>query len=80
VQAEWSADGENWVPISQFTGQSEGYPDWTKVTLGVDSPGGDVQARFRFTSDLLCSGTDPACGQLWTGARVDEVVVGKQAT
>jgi hypothetical protein len=79
VHAEWSADGENWIPMSQFTGQNEGYPNWSKVTLGFDSPGGEVLVGFRFTSDLLCSGTDPACGQLWNGARVDEVVVGKQA-
>jgi hypothetical protein len=50
------------------------------VTLGFDSPGGDMRVRFRFTWDPFCSGTDPSCGQLWTGARVDEVVVGKQAT
>jgi hypothetical protein len=79
VRAEWSGDGANWVPISQFTGQNEGYPGWEKVTLGFDSPGGNVQVRFRFTSDLLCSGTDPACGTLYAGARVDEVVVGTQA-
>lgn len=79
VRAEWSADGTNWKPISQFTGQSTGYPAWQKVTLGFDSPGGDIQVRFRFTSDLLCSGTNPACGRLYPGARVDEVVVGRQA-
>jgi hypothetical protein len=79
VRVEWSANGTSWVPISQFTGVSEGYPVWQKVTLGFDSPGGNVQVRFRFTSDLLCSGTDPACGRLYPGARVDEVVVGRQA-
>lgn len=79
VRVEWSADGANWVPISQFTGVSDGYPGWQKITLGFDSPGGNVQVRFRFTSDLLCSGTDPACGRLYPGARVDEVVVGRQA-
>lgn len=79
LSVEWSADGASWVPIAQFSGLSDGYPAWTKVTLGFDSPGGDVQVRFRFTSDQLCSGVDPACGPLFTGARVDEVVVGRQA-
>jgi hypothetical protein len=79
VRADWSADGTNWIPLSQFTGQNEDYPNWSKVTLGFDSPGGDVWVRFRFTSDLLCSGINPACGTLFTGARVDEVVVGRQA-
>jgi hypothetical protein len=78
VHAEWSADGSNWLPVARFTGRSEGYPAWTKVTLGFDSPGGNVLVRFRFTSDQLCSGTTPACGGLFTGARVDEVVVGRQ--
>jgi hypothetical protein len=79
VRAEWSADGVNWVAISQFTGRGASYPNWEKFTLGFESPGGNVQVRFRFTSDLLCSGTNPACGTLYPGARVDEVVVGKQA-
>jgi hypothetical protein len=79
VRVEWSADGSNWVPISQFTGVTEGYPGWQRFTFGFDSPGGNVQVRFRFTSDMLCSGTDPACGRLFPGARVDEVVVGRQA-
>jgi hypothetical protein len=79
VHMEWSADGTNWVPISRFTGVSEGYPGWQRFTLGFDSPGGNVQVRFRFASDMLCSGTDPACGRLYPGARVDEVVLGRQA-
>ena len=54
---------------------------WLKADVedGFDSPGGDVFVRFRFTSDMLCSGTGAACGTLDAGARVDEVVVGKQA-
>jgi hypothetical protein len=79
VDVEWSADGANWVPISRFTGQNDGYPSWSKLTLGFDSPGGNVQVRFRFTSDQLCSGVNPACGRLFAGARIDEVVVGRQA-
>lgn len=80
LHVEWSANGANWVPIARLTGQSEGYPGWQKATLGFDSPGGQVQVRFRFTSDQLCSGIDPACGRLYGGLRVDEAVVGRQAT
>lgn len=79
LHIEWSTDGTNWVPVSRFSGQNEGYPNWSKLTVGFDSPGGDVQVRFRFASDMLCSGIDPACGTLYGGARVDEVVVGRQA-
>ncbi|MGH2948791.1 MAG: hypothetical protein ACRDPC_21475 [Solirubrobacteraceae bacterium] len=77
LHAEWSADGTNWVPISRLTGESDG---WQKETFGFDSPGGDVQVRLRFTSDQLCSGINPACGRLYGGLRVDEVVVGRQAS
>lgn len=80
LHVEWSADGSHWLPVLRFSGQNDGYPDWSKLTVGFDSPGGDVQVRFRFASDLLCSGVDPACGQLWNGLRVDEVVVGDQAS
>jgi hypothetical protein len=76
---EWSATGDSWVPLAQHSGRSEGYPGWQKVTLGFESPGGNVQVRFRFTSDQLCSGVNPACGQVWNGVRIDEVVVGRQA-
>jgi hypothetical protein len=80
VNAEWSSDGSVWHTLGQYTGQNAGYPGWSQVTLGFDSPGGNVQVRFRFTSDLLCSAlTGPACGIDVKGARVDEVVVGKQA-
>ncbi len=78
VTAEWSADGTTWQSLGQFFGRSEGYPGWQKVTLGLTSPGGEIQVRMHFTSDLICSALTPACGPL-TGARVDNVVVGSQA-
>ncbi len=78
VSAEWSADGTTWQPLGQFFGRSTGYPGWQKTTLGFTSPGGQIQVRFHFTSDLICSALTPACGPL-TGARVDEVVIGSQA-
>ncbi len=79
LHVEWSADGSNWVPISRFSGRNEGYPNWSTFTFGFDSPGGEILVRFRFASDQLCSGIDPACGTLFNGLRVDEVVVGRQA-
>ncbi|MGH3329080.1 MAG: hypothetical protein ACRDPT_15030, partial [Streptomycetales bacterium] len=72
VQVEWSADGATWQPLGSFSGQNAGHPAWQQKTLGFDSPGGDVQVRFRFTSDVFCAGV--SCGH--QGARVDEVVVG----
>ena len=78
LNVEWSAGDSSWVPMARLTGRSEGYPSWTVATLGFESPGGDVRVRFRFTSDQLCSGLNPACGTLYMGARVDQVVVGRQ--
>jgi hypothetical protein len=76
VRVEWSADGTNWRLLDTYTGQNAGYPGWSRLTLGFDSPGGAVRVRFRFTSDLIIS---PLLEPTLTGARVDEVVVGKQA-
>ncbi len=81
VSAQWSSDGATWHTIGQYSGRNDDYPNWSLVTLGFDSPGGNVQVRFRFTSDTLCSAlSGPACGETLTGAEVDEVVVGKQAS
>jgi len=47
-----------------------------------DSPGGNIQVRFQFTSDSLCSGVGgPVCSSTsgWNGAHVDDVSVGKPA-
>lgn len=80
VHLEWRAGDGAWQSLGQFSGRNEAYPGWSKVTLGFDSPGGDVQVRFRFTADQFCSALDPLlCGGEHTGARIDEVVVGAQA-
>jgi hypothetical protein len=78
--AEWSSDGAPWRPISSFTGRGDAYPGWQKVTLGFDSPGGNVQVRFRFQSDQLCSWAEQVfCSGESHGVRVDQVVLGRQA-
>jgi hypothetical protein len=79
VNVEWSSDGgSTWQLLGQYSGQNAGFPNWAKVTLGFDSPGGAIQVRFRFASDELCSALDHLCSDM-TGDRVDEVVIGKQA-
>ncbi len=79
--AEWSADGTNWLPLADFTGQNDGYPNWQNVTVGFDSPGGNIQVRFRLQSDQLCSGLETVwCGVAYQGVRIDQVIVGKQAS
>jgi hypothetical protein len=79
VNVEWTSDGgSTWQLLGQYSGQNPGFPNWSQFTLGFDSPGGPIQVRFRFASDQLCSTLDHLCGDM-TGARVDEVVVGKQA-
>ncbi|MEA2623202.1 MAG: hypothetical protein QOH61_2112 [Chloroflexota bacterium] len=80
VHVQWSSNGTDWHEIAQYSGKNPAYPNWSKLTVGFTSPGGNVQVRFQFTSDMLCSAVDtPLCGEPPTGARVDQVVLGKQA-
>lgn len=78
VRVEWSADGMTWRSLADLSGRNNDYPSWEKVLLGFESPGGDIRVRFRFESDFICSALTPLCGE-FTGARVDEVIVGRQA-
>jgi hypothetical protein len=79
--AEWSADGANWLPLGDFTGQNAGYPGWQTVTAGIESPGGDIFVRFRLESDQLCSGLETVwCGVPYQGVAVDNVIIGRQAS
>jgi hypothetical protein len=80
VHVEWRAGDGGWQPLASFSGENADAPNWSKVTLGFESPGGPVQVRFRYTADDFCSAADPVlCGGEYSGARIDEVVVGKQA-
>lgn len=79
LYVEWSNDGSSWRPIGSFSGRGASYPGWEKVLLGFDSPGGDLQVRFRFTADQLCSFVEPVfCNDTYHGAMVDEVIVARQ--
>jgi hypothetical protein len=80
VSVDWSSDGADWHTIAQYSGQNPGYPNWSRITVGFTSPGGPVQVRFRFDSDQLCSAAATVlCSTPPTGARFDEVILGKQA-
>jgi hypothetical protein len=80
VYVEWSSDGSAWRTIGSYTGRGTSYPGWEKILLGFDSPGGNVQVRFRFASDQLCSWAEQVfCNDVYNGVLVDEVTVGKQA-
>lgn len=80
MTAEWSSNGGvSWLPLTSFTGQDAEFPNWSKVTVGFNSPGGPVQVRFHLTTDQLCSALDSVlCGSPATGVRIDQVIVGKQ--
>ena len=71
-----------WTSLGSYSGQFPGYPDWATVGLPFDSPGGDVQFRFRFQSDEICSfQPNPLCADTdgKDGLRVDNVKVGSPA-
>jgi hypothetical protein len=79
VVAEWSSDGSTWQPLGTFSGQSADLPGWTRYAVPFTAPGGNVQVRFHFTSDQLCSGLGgPLCSSTsgWDGVHVDDVTVG----
>ncbi|HEU4811203.1 MAG TPA: choice-of-anchor J domain-containing protein [Nocardioides sp.] len=79
VEVEWSTDGSTWKPLGTFSGKNEAYPGWSRYAVGFDAPSGDVQVRFHFTSDSLCSALGgPLCSSVagWDGVRVDDVTLG----
>jgi hypothetical protein len=79
VYLEWSSNGTSWQPVGSFSGRGAAYPDWEKVLLGFDSPGGPIQLRFRFAADQLCSFVEPVfCNDTYHGAMVDEVILARQ--
>ena len=83
VAAEWSRDGSTWETLATYSGKNDAHPAWERFALPFDSPGGDVQVRFRFVSDSLCAGVGgPVCSspEGWDGVHVDDVVVGKPAS
>lgn len=70
----------DWKSLGSYSGQFPEYPKWSIVGLPFDSPGGEVQFRFRFLTDEICSfQPNPICagGGGWEGVRVDNVKVGK---
>ncbi|MBB6628427.1 hypothetical protein H5V45_13955 [Nocardioides sp. KIGAM211] len=79
VDVEWSTDGTTWKPLGSYSGQSADLPGWTRYAVPFTAPAGNVQLRFHFTSDSLCSNLGgPLCSNVsgWEGVRVDDVRVG----
>jgi hypothetical protein len=75
----------NWRSLGSYSGRFPEYPKWATVGVPFDSPGGDVQIRFRFITDEICSNNiapNPVCAnpEGFEGVRVDNVKVGKPAT
>jgi hypothetical protein len=81
VTVQYSTDdGATWTSLGSYSGRFPEYPKWSTVGLPFDSPGGEVQFRFRFLSDEICSFMpNPVCagGGAFEGVRVDNVKVGK---
>ncbi len=83
VTVQWRKVGDTgWTSLGSYSGQFPEYPDWATVGIPFDSPGGDLEFRFRFQSDEICSfQPNPLCADTdgKDGARVDNVVVGTPA-
>ena len=72
----------NWTSLGSYSGRFPEYPKWSTVGLPFRSPGGQVEFRFRFLSDEICSfAPNPVCANPdgMTGVRVDNVKVGTPA-
>ncbi len=85
VTVQWRPVGDpagSWTSLGSYSGQFPQYPDWSTVGIPFESPGGDLEFRFRFQSDEICSyQPNPLCADSdgKEGARVDNVVVGRPA-
>jgi hypothetical protein len=80
VAAQVSADdGATWSTLGSWSGRNADAPGWSTYTVGFPSAGHDVQVRFHFTSDSLCSNLGgPLCSSTsgWDGVHVDDVRIG----
>jgi hypothetical protein len=79
---EWSRDGTTWTKLATYSGKNVNYPSWDRRWVTFDAPAGEIQLRFHFHSDEICSGAGgPICAQPegWAGIRLDDVVVGSVA-
>lgn len=82
VAVEWRPAGGEWATLATYSGRNDAHPAWERYALPFDAPGGDVEVRFRFVSDELCSGLGgPVCSSPggWNGVHVDDVRLGKPA-
>jgi hypothetical protein len=79
VEVEWSSDGTTWKTLGTYSGQSDALPGWTRYAVPFTAGAGNVQVRFHFASDSLCSALGgPLCSstQGWDGVHVDDVTLG----
>ncbi|GCD90575.1 hypothetical protein [Nocardioides sp. LS1] len=79
VSVEWSSDGTTWKQLAEFSGKNPAAPGWSRYALKFTAPAGNVQVRFHFTSDSLCSAIGgPLCSSTsgWDGVHVDDVRLG----
>ncbi len=71
----------NWTSLGTYSGRFPEHPNWATVGLPFDAPGGEVEFRFRFLTDEICSNNvvpNPVCAnpEGFEGVRVDNVKVG----
>ncbi len=83
VTVQWRKAGDaEWTSLASYSGQFPEYPKWATVGIPFDSPGGDVEFRFRFQTDEICSfQPNPLCADTdgMDGVRLDNVLVGAPA-
>lgn len=77
---EYSTDGgTTWATLGTYSGKNADNPGWSRYRALLTSGAGDLQVRFHFVSDSLCSNLGgPACSEAggWDGVHVDDVSIG----
>lgn len=71
--------GETWQLLGSYSGGNPDAPGWSRYTVPFTANGGDVQLRFHFTGDEICSNLGgPICSKTegWDGIHVDDLVLG----
>jgi hypothetical protein len=69
ISVEWTSDGYVWHSATAFAGQNEGFPNFAPKETSFVVPKGELQVRFRLTSDALVSA--PA----YTGVAIDKILL-----
>jgi hypothetical protein len=79
LEVLYAVDGGDFISVGIFGGRNADFPEFSEVSVSFDAPAGNLQVRFRFFSDEICSSV-PMPGVCATdngfeGVRIDDVAI-----